>query len=501
LASNLRAVFSPFAADVEFLTSNASDARAIFWKKNFCIIPIRLANDLLSKAASERRKQVVIVTVAHELGHLISRDTQEFMLCRVLFVYGITSAICMWWVLLLGRLHFNPYAVLGVAYVAGTFLYMMYEGVRKREFFADRIGAVIGGESDVKSVLQRKAREEKHLKYSLPYKLTHPSFRSRSRMLDSFGKIYRYSYASCFFSSLVIAINIGALPFASKGSTTIGGFVTEYLIVALAIWLNFYFTYTLVVPATLVGELTFTGLIARACVLVVGIGINIDFLSLTLLNREWFAWGIREGLLHTNQIIGGVVGTFALHVSYWLAGRQTLSFRGPKRPNRAFYRRLFWSAGIGGSALASFLSTSGLLVITLVDHGAAGPDNTPEVLISVMAIWAAAAALCALYWYRYVRRCSMRWGSVKRSSPQFVEGEWEARHELRYEEKTSFFFAVLGYLLSFAAGLVILPTTSAAVGQDPITAGLAWIVAFPIIVIISRRNRKKLAVQASLVAV
>jgi hypothetical protein len=121
LNERLRAFFSPFAQRVEFLRSDASDARAIFWKKNYCIIPTRLVGEILSKEGSERRKQTVLATVAHELGHLISRDTQQVMLCRVMFVYGVTSAICMWWALLLGRLEFHPYAVLGFTYVAGMF--------------------------------------------------------------------------------------------------------------------------------------------------------------------------------------------------------------------------------------------------------------------------------------------------------------------------------------------------------------------------------------------
>jgi hypothetical protein len=299
-----------------------------------------------------------------------------------------------------------------------------------------------------------------------------------------------------------MALSIGLLPYAATASTVVDGMLFQFTITAFAAWINLYFVFVLVVPATLVGRLTFTELLTRASALVIGIALNLEFLSLTLLNRELFTWGFGQGLMHVNQAIGGVVGIVSLHASYWLAARQALSFRGPKRPSRGFYQRLLWAGGIGGIALATFLTTSGRLVITLI-AGAAGPDDTPGVLLSTMVVFAAIAGICVIYWARYNRSWNLSRGSVERSSPQFVEEEWEARHELQLEGKTPFIVAALGYSLGFVVGLFVIISIAIEVRQDPIAVGLAWMFAFPIIAIVNRRNARKTAVEtaARLVAV
>src|SRR5258708_22902073 len=178
---------------------------------------------------------------------------------------------------------------------------MMYEGVRTREFFADRVGAIIGNPVDVAAVLKRKAAEERHLQYPFFYKLTHPSFRSRLSVFTHFDQIYDYSFKRCFFAGFVFALCLGLVPFSANASTSLVGIVGMGVIAVFAMWLNLYLVFSLVVPAALADRLTFLELLLRACALVIVLAANVEFLGLTLLGREFFSWGFGSGLLKADQ--------------------------------------------------------------------------------------------------------------------------------------------------------------------------------------------------------
>jgi hypothetical protein len=496
--------FSPYTQGIVFRASDRGDAYATNWKdEGYCIIPKRMMSVLAEPDANPRHKQTFLVTISHELGHLLSRDAQDFTICSILFVSGIVSAAGIWWGLLLGSLHFRPLVFLGLSYLIAMFFYMMYEGVRTREFFADRIAAVIGRFEDVSALLKRKAAEEKHLQYPFYHKLTHPSFLSRNTIFSQFQKIYDYSYRRCFFASFVLALNIGLVPFsANAGAALFGmfGLAAMAVFAVFAMWLNLYLIFSLVVPAALVNRLTFPGLLLRACALIVSLVANLEVLGLTLLNREIYSWGFGLGLFKVDQVIGGLCGIIFLHLSYWVAARGTLYFRGPKRPDRGFYRRLFWAAGIGGLAASAAVIAP---VNLLINSFAGSKPDEDDLFVTVLTcfVFIGITFICAAYWRIYLRRRNRSWGSTSRTEVQFVDNEWQADHSIQRVRRLSTFRKVGLYILIFVMGLIVVPSVYGFLGMDGLTSISAWIFAFPIMAIgIWRANSKSEKTAHQLVA-
>jgi len=490
LSDILSASLAPFSHGVTFAAAPVDDARAFFWRRGYCVMPDRLATDLATEGGDERRKRLGIFTVAHELGHLLSHDTQAFALCFALFVYGIVSACGLWAGLLLGALTFRPAAVLGLAYVTAMFLYMMYESMRMREFFADQIAAAILGHGPVKTVVERRAREEKHLVYPRSYLVTHPKFCDRATRLNDFSKTYEYGYVRALFTSFVLALNIALIPFAATGLGSLLGILGQVLGAILALWFNSFIVFSLVVPATLVDRLGLRDALLRAIVVIIGTAFNIAFLGWSLLGRDILGHLARQSE-GASRMVGGVLGLLCLHAAYWFAARYTLRFRGPKRPDRAFYRRMFILAAGGATATAGMLVTLGRWIVAIALGNSMSPDDDVVTTLTVALIFGAITLLCASAWVRYVRRRSAAWGATTDTTARFVEMEWCADHVIQQSVKPGKIKMVGIFALAFVAGLVLTPIIASHMGTDPITATLAWIVASPAMWWSARRNAKR----------
>ena len=367
--------------------------------------------------------------VAHEIGHLITKDSKVLrrtvLLAVSAFLGGVCLAIAIWPAAWVQRVRL----ILGFSLILALFAALLYRTLRVREFYADAAAGYLVGRDAIKEVLAGLRAAERYLTRSWWHRLTHPTFDARSQAFDAFSSMIDYSHGKAITTGLLAGFV--AVAFAMGGNAMIkgGSFFLMVIIAPFGLYLGLRVIGGAVITPALMDKLDSKKCLIRAfevwLFLFAGLGLAIYlFAGRNGLARVGFsALDLPLWQTYARYLLGIIV----MHFVFWLGVRQYLRYRCPKYPTRLFTRR----ATIWLGLVATQVGIAAQVALFDLPATLLGRDGDWLVKAAASALLVLAvgtlAALGVSGWLLMVRQDSRRWGAAGPvTAALFVDSEWSA---------------------------------------------------------------------------